>query len=59
MKSLMEFANETAERYKHPLIIDTDEVVKRDNHLGVHQVTGRDFGDSRYSYGMIREWNKS
>ena len=55
MKSLMEFANGTAERYKHPLIIDTDEVVKRDNHLGVHQVTGRDFGDSRYSYGMIRE----
>ena len=57
MRPLMEFAIETADRYKLPLIIDTDEGVKRDKycHLGVHQVTGRDFGDSRYSYGMIRE----
>lgn len=57
MRTLMNFAFETADRYGLPCIVDTDEGLKRDKycHLGVHQVVTRNFGDNRYSYGMIRE----
>lgn len=57
MRTLMNFAFETADQYGLPCIVDTDEGVKRDKycHLGVHQVLTRNFGDDRYSYGMIRE----
>lgn len=57
MRTLMNFAFETADRYGLPCIVDTDEGLKRDKycHLGVHQVVMRNFGDNRYSYGMIRE----
>lgn len=59
MRTLMEFAFETADKYGLPCIVDTDEGIKRDKycHLGVHQVLTRNFGDDRYSYGMIRELN--
>ncbi|MFQ9516215.1 MAG: GNAT family N-acetyltransferase [Eubacterium sp.] len=57
MRTLMDFAFETADQYGLPCIVETDEGVKRDKycHLGVHQVLTRNFGDNRYSYGMIRE----
>lgn len=57
MRTLMNFAFEVADQYGLPCIVDTDEGTKRDKycHLGVHQVVTRNFGDNRYSYGMIRE----
>lgn len=57
MRTLMDFAFETADQYGLPCIVDTDEGVKRDKycHLGVHQVLTRDFSADRHSYGMIRE----
>ena len=57
MRKLMEFAFSKADEQNIPCIVDTDEGLKRDKycHLGVHEVVRRDFGDNRYSYGMIRE----
>lgn len=57
MRTLMNFAFETADRYHLPCIVDTDEGIKRDKycHLGVHHVLTRNFGPDRHSYAMIRE----
>lgn len=61
MRALMSFAFETADKYGLPCIVETDEGLKRDKycHLGVHQVLTRNFGDDRYSYGMIREFTNT
>ena len=57
MRQLMDYAIKVADECKLPLIVDTDEGLKRDKycHLGVHEIVRRDFGDNRYSYGMIYE----
>ena len=48
---------QTVKEYGLPLVIETDEKLKCDKycHLGVKLVKKRDFGDSRYGYGMIYE----
>ena len=57
MRQMMEFALKTAQEYKLPLVIETDEKVKCDKycHLGVALVHKREFGDNRYGYGMMCE----
>ena len=55
MRQMMQFALQTAQQYKLPLVIETDEQLKCDKycHLGVKLVNKRNFGDNRYGYGMI------
>ena len=53
----MLYVLQTVKEYGLPLVIETDEKLKCDKycHLGVKLVKKREFGDSRYGYGMIYE----